>query len=142
LWSLRLGDFSLLVSGQVTDKTLLLYRRNIRDRAQELAPFLTFDHDPYIVVVDGRLYWIMDAYTAASTYPYAQAQGFQGDDINYIRNSVKVVIDAYDGTSSFYVVEPKDPLIKAYEATFPSLFKPIDAMPAAIRAHIRVPEDM
>ena len=142
LWSLKLGDFSLLVSGQVTDKTLMLYRRNIRDRAQELAPFLTFDHDPYITVVDGKLYWIMDAYTTASTYPYSQSQPFGNDTINYIRNSVKVVIDAYDGTPTFYVVEPKDPLIKAYEATFPALFKPIDSMPAGIRAHIRVPEDM
>ncbi len=144
LWSLKLGDFSLLVSGQVTDKTLMLYRRNIRDRAQELAPFLTFDGDPYIVVVDGKLYWIMDAYTTASTYPYSETQPFgaNNNNINYIRNSVKVVIDAYDGTPTFYIVDPKDPLIKAYQATFPSLFKPIDAMPAGIRAHIRVPEDM
>ncbi len=144
LWSLKLGDFSLLVSGQVTDKTLMLYRRNIRDRAQELAPFLTFDRDPYVVVVDGKLYWIMDAYTTASTYPYSETQpfGVNNNTINYIRNSVKVVIDAYDGTPTFYIVDPKDPLIKAYQATFPSLFKPIDAMPAGIRAHIRVPEDM
>jgi len=144
LWSLKLGDFSLLVSGQITDKTLMLYRRNIVDRASELAPFLTFDHDPYIVVADGKLYWILDAYTTASTYPYSQAQTFGPDQstINYIRNSVKVVIDAYEGTAVFYVVDPKDPLIKAYEATFPKLFQPMDSMPSSIRAHIRVPEDM
>ena len=144
LWSLKLGDFSLLVSGQVTDRTLMLYRRNIRDRAQELAPFLTFDGDPYIVVVDGKLYWIMDAYTTASTYPYSETQpfGVNNNTINYIRNSVKVVVDAYEGTPTFYIIDPKDPLIKAYQATFPSLFTSIDSMPAGIRAHIRVPEAM
>ena len=144
LWSLKLGDFSLLVSGQVTDKTLMLYRRNIVDRASEIAPFLTFDRDPYIVVVDGRLYWILDAYTTASTYPYSQSQIFQdgSTSINYIRNSVKVVIDAYEGTATFYVTDSKDPLIKAYEATFPSLFQPLDSMPAGLKAHIRVPEDL
>jgi uncharacterized membrane protein (UPF0182 family) len=142
LWSLKLSDFNLLVSGQVTSRSLMLYRRNIRDRAQELAPFLTFDGDPYLIVVDGKLYWIIDAYTTASTYPYAQAQPFGNNMINYIRNSVKVVIDAYEGVPSFYVVDPKDPLIKAYQATFPSLFKPIDTMPAGIRAHIRVPVDL
>ncbi|HET7420426.1 MAG TPA: UPF0182 family protein [Candidatus Dormibacteraeota bacterium] len=146
LWSLKLSDFSLLVSGQVTDKTLMLYRRNILDRASEIAPFLTFDSDPYIVVVDGRLYWILDAYTTASTYPYSQAQTIQvqgsATSINYIRNSVKVVIDAYEGTANFYVADSKDPLLRAYEATFPSLFQPLDAMPAGIKAHIRVPEDL
>jgi len=139
---LKLGDFSLLVSQQVTDKSLMLYRRNIKDRASELAPFLTFDGDPYLVVVDGRLYWILDAYTTASTYPYSQTIGYGDNEINYIRNSVKVVIDAYEGTTDFYVVDQKDPLIKAYQATFPSLFKPIDLMPSGIRAHLRVPEDL
>ena len=142
LWSLKLSDFSLLVSGQITDKSLMLYRRNIRDRVQELAPFLSFDADPYVVAVDGRLYWIMDAYTTASTYPYSQSQPFQGNDINYIRNSVKVVIDAYEGMPTFYVMDPKDPLIKAYAATFPSLFQPSSTMPSGIRAHIRAPEDL
>ncbi len=142
LWSLRLSDFNLLVSGQVTDKSMMLYRRNIKDRASAIAPFLTFDGDPYLVVVDGKLYWILDAYTTASTYPYSQAQQFGENNINYIRNSVKVVVDAYEGTPTFYVVDPKDPLIKAYQATFPSMFKPIDAMQSGLRAHLRVPEDM
>ncbi|HXN90832.1 MAG TPA: UPF0182 family protein [Candidatus Sulfotelmatobacter sp.] len=143
LWAFKLSDPNLLVSGQITDKTLMLYRRNIKDRAQELAPFLTFDGDPYIAVVDGRLYWILDAYTTASTYPYSQAEAFgTNNTINYIRNPVKVVVDAYEGTTNFYVIDPKDPLIKAYEATFPTLFKPIDAMPAGLRAHLRVPVDL
>ena len=148
LWSLRLGDFNLLVSPQVTSQTELLYRRTIIDRAQALAPFLTFDQDPYVVVVGGRVYWILDAYTTGATYPYSETSTFQsnstsgGFDVNYVRNSVKVVIDAYEGTADFYIVDPTDPIIKAYQATFPALFKPLDAMPAGLRAHIRVPEDL
>ncbi len=142
LWSLKLGDFNLLVSGQVTDKTLMLYRRQIIDRVGELAPFLSFDSQPYAVVVDGRIYWIVDAYTTGATYPYSQAVPFQNGRINYIRNSVKVVIDAYEGTAVFYVVDPKDPIIGAYQATFPTLFTSIDAMPPGLRAHIRVPVDL
>jgi len=147
LWSLKLGDFNLLVSSQVTDQTLMLYRRNIVDRASEMAPFLTFDQDPYIVVVNGKLYWILDAYTTGSTYPYSQTQTFQPNgnnpiDINYVRNSVKVVIDAYEGTTDFYIIDPKDPIIRAYAATFPNMFKPIASMPAGLRAHLRVPEDL
>jgi uncharacterized membrane protein (UPF0182 family) len=147
LWALRLGDFNLLVSPQVTDKTELLYRRTILERAQELAPFLTFDQDPYVVTVDGRIYWILDAYTTGSTYPYSQSSTFQPTssnafDINYVRNSVKVVIDAYEGTADFYVIDSKDPIIKAYEATFPRLFKPINEMPAGLQAHLRVPVDL
>jgi uncharacterized membrane protein (UPF0182 family) len=147
LWSLKLGDFNLLVSGQISNKTQILYRRNIVNRASELAPFLTFDGDPYIVVVNGHLYWILDAYTSAATYPYSQSQVFQPNSnnptqINYVRNSVKVVVDAYDGSTTFYVIDNKDPLIKAYAATFPSLFQPIDAMSPDIRAHLRVPIDL
>ena len=145
LWSLRLGDFNLLVSGQVTDKTQMLYRRKITERASEIAPFLTYDRDPYMVVVDGRIYWILDAYTTASSYPYSRQWGDvagRSNTINYIRNSVKVVVDAYEGTATFYVVDPKDPLIKAYRATFPSMFQPIDAMPAGLKAHLRVPEGL
>src|SRR5450759_3087772 len=147
LWSLKLGDFNLLVSSQVTNQTLMLYRRNIVQRASELAPFLTFDGDPYTVVVDGRVYWILDAYTTGSTYPYAQTVTFQPSgtnpaDINYVRNSVKMVSVSYQCTADFYVIDAKDPIIKAYQATFPSLFKPIDAMPAGLRAHLRVPIDL
>ncbi|HVH64300.1 MAG TPA: UPF0182 family protein [Candidatus Dormibacteraeota bacterium] len=142
LWSLRLGDFNLLVSGQINSQTQLLYLRSIKDRVSEIAPFLSYDSDPYIVVVDGKLYWILDGYTTGSTYPYSQTQGFQGNDINYIRNSVKVVVDAYDGTVTFYALDTKDPLLKAYSATFSTLFRPIDTMPANLRAHLRVPVDL
>jgi uncharacterized membrane protein (UPF0182 family) len=147
LWSLKLGDFNLLVSSQITNQSQMLYRRKILDRASEIAPFLTFDQDPYVVVVDGRVYWILDAYTTGTTYPYSHTETLQPTstnsiDINYIRNSVKVVIDAYEGTADFYIVDPKDPIIRAYQATFPTLFKPIDAMPEGLRAHLRVPEDL
>ena len=146
LWALKLGDPNLLVTQQLTDRSQMLYRRNIVDRARELAPFLSFDGDPYLVIVDGRLYWIIDAYTTASTYPYSQTETFTvGPDkmnINYIRNSVKVVVDAYEGTTMFYVIDTKDPLINAYRATFPLLFEPIERMPGSLRAHLRVPEDM
>ena len=142
LWSLRLGDFNLLVSGQINSHTQMLYLRNVKERAAELAPFLSFDGDPYVVVADGRLYWVLDAYTTGSTYPYAQTETFQGNDINYIRNSVKVVVNAYDGTTTFYVADTKDPLIKAYQATFPSLFKPLGSIPTTLQAHLRVPVDL
>jgi len=147
LWALRLQEYNLLVSPQVTDKTQLLFNRKVVDRARELAPFLTFDNHPYVVVVDGRVYWILDAYTTGTTYPYAQASTFpinssSEPNINYIRNSVKVVVDAYEGTTDFYVIDPTDPIIKAYAATFPSLFKPIDSMPSGLRDHLRVPVDL
>src|SRR6266571_1737376 len=143
MWSLKLGDFNLLVSGQVTSQTLMLYRRQIIDRVSEIAPFLSFDSDPYMVVVDGRLYWIVDAYTTGSTYRFSQTVLFQNNnETNYIRNSVKVVIDANEGTAVFYVFDPKDPIIQAYEATFPHLFTPSDAMSASMSAHIRVPVDL
>ena len=142
LWSLKLGDFNLLVSSQTSAQSQILYRRQIVDRVSELAPFLTFDSDPYIVVVDGKLYWIIDAYTTASTFPYSQTSTFEQNDINYIRNSVKVVINAYDGTTTFYVVDSSDPLIRAYSAAFPTEFRPIADMPAGLRAHIRVPIDL
>ena len=144
LWSFKLGDFNLLVSPQVTNQSEMLYRRNIVQRVQELAPFLSFDSDPYVVVGDdGRIYWIIDAYTTGSTYPYSQSVDLSsGNSINYIRNSVKVVVDAYEGTTTFYIIDTRDPIINAYSATFPSLFKPIASIPAGLTAHLRVPEDM
>ena len=140
LWSLRLGDFNLLVSPQVTPQSQMLYRRNIADRVSAIAPFLQFDADPYIVVADGKLYWVIDAYTTASTYPYAQTN--DDGSLNYIRNSVKVVVDAYEGTTDFYVSDPNDPIIRAYRAAFPAMFKSLDRMPEAVRAHVRVPEGL
>jgi uncharacterized protein len=140
LYAAYMGDLNLLITSQVTAKTQILYRRNIVDRVSEIAPFLSFDQDPYIVVANGKLYWIIDAYTTADTYPYSQQD--PTTQINYIRNSVKVVIDAYEGTASFYIADPKDPIIKAYAKGFPTLFKPLSQMPASIQQHIRYPTDI
>src|SRR5712692_6880782 len=120
LWSLKTGDFNLLVSGQISPQSEILYRRNIVDRVTELAPFLTFDGDPYLVVVDGKLYWIIDAYTTGDTYPYAQTSTFHDNDINYIRNSVKVVIDAYEVTVDLFDVQV--PIYATYHITDPKVF--------------------
>jgi len=138
LYAAYTGDLNLLITTQVNDHTQILFRRNIVDRARALAPFLTFDNDPYVVVADGRVYWIIDAYTTADTYPYSQMEG----TVNYQRNSVKVVIDAYEGTTDFYLADPNDPVIAAYARAFPTLFKPIDRMPATLQQHIRYPEDL
>jgi len=129
-------------SDDITPDTRLLMRRNIRDRIETLAgAFLTFDSDPYIVIGDdGRLFWMIDAYTTSMTYPYARSYRLGNDRVNYMRNSVKVVIDAYDGATTFYVVDADDPVIAAYRNVFPSLFKDIGAMPPSARKHIRYPE--
>ncbi len=136
------GDLAKLpFSDDVGKDSRLLMRRNVRDRVSALAPFLTYDSDPYIVVGnDGRLSWIMDAFTTSDSYPYSRHYRLGGDLINYMRNSVKVVIDAYDGTTTFYVFDTEDPIVAAYRRTFPSLFKDAKEMPADLRKHIRYPE--
>jgi uncharacterized protein len=128
-------------SDDVNGSSRLLMRRNIRDRASELAPFLTYDPDAYIVLGDdGRLSWIMDAFTVSDSYPYSTHYRLGDNSINYMRNSVKVVIDAYDGTTTFYVFDPEDPIIAAYRRIFPSLFKDASTMPPGLRQHVRYPE--
>jgi uncharacterized protein len=128
-------------SDDVNANSRLLMRRNLRDRVSELAPFLTFDPDPYIVLGDdGRLSWIMDAFTVSDSYPYSTHYRLGNDSINYMRNSVKAVIDAYDGTTSFYVFDNDDPIIAAYRRIFPSLFKDASTMPPGLRKHVRYPE--
>jgi hypothetical protein len=116
-------------------------RRNVRDRVAALAPFLTFDQDPYIVLGDdGRLSWVMDAYTSSDSYPYSSHYPLGDGTVNYMRNSVKAVIDAYNGTTTFYVFDPSDPILAAYRRIFPSLFQDASAMPAGLRKHVRYPE--
>jgi uncharacterized membrane protein (UPF0182 family) len=136
------GDLAKLpFSDDINSESRLLMRRNLRRRVGALAPFLTFESDPYIVVGDdGRLSWIMDAFTTSDSYPYSSHYSLNDDSINYIRNSVKVVIDAYDGTTVFYVFDTQDPVIAAYRRIFPSLFKDAAAMPATQRKHVRYPE--
>ena len=134
------GDPNILLSGYVTDQSRIVLRRNIQERVRTLAPALSLDRDPYIVVSGGHLYWMQDAYTTSDWFPYAQP--YSSGSLNYIRNSVKVVIDAYNGTVDFYVSDPTDPMIKTYERIFPGLYKPLSAMPADLQQHIRYPEDL
>ena len=136
------GDLAKLpFSDDVNAESRLLMRRNLNARVSALAPFLTYDPDPYIVIGDyGRLYWIMDAFTTSDNYPYSSRYPLNSDLINYIRNAVKVVIDAYDGTTTFYVFDPEDPILAAYRRIFPSLFKDAAAMPSGLRKHVRYPE--
>ena len=136
------GDLGKLpFSDDVNAESRLLMRRNVRDRVSALAPFLTYDPDPYIVVGDdGRLSWVMDAFTTSDSYPYASHNRLNDTVINYMRNSVKVVIDAYDGTTTFYVFDNEDPVLAAYRRIFPSLFKDAALMPQGLRKHMRYPE--
>ncbi len=128
-------------SDDVNKDSRLLMRRNIRDRVSALAPFLTYDPDAYIVLDDdGHLSWIMDAFTVSDSYPYSTHYRLDNNSINYMRNSVKVVVDAYDGTTTFYVFDPDDPIIAGYRRIFPSLFKDAAMMPPALRKHVRYPE--
>jgi hypothetical protein len=136
------GDIAKLpFSDDVNPESRLLMRRNVRDRVASLAPFLTFDQDPYIVIGDdGRLNWVMDAFTTSDTYPYSSHYTLNGSSVNYMRNSVKAVIDAYDGTTTFYVFDKEDPILAAYRGIFPSLFKDASVMPAGLHKHVRYPE--
>jgi uncharacterized protein len=125
----------------VNSGSRLLMRRNIRERVAALAPFLTYDPDAYIVLGDdGKLSWIMDAFTVSDSYPYSTHYQLGNSSINYMRNSVKVVIDAYDGTTTFYVFDSEDPIVAAYRRIFPSLFKDAAEMPPGLRKHVRYPE--
>jgi uncharacterized membrane protein (UPF0182 family) len=138
------GDLAKLpFSDDVNDQSRLLMRRGVHDRVATLAPFLTFENDPYIVLGDdGRLSWILDAFTRSDSYPYATHYTVAGQSVNYMRNSVKVVVDAYDGTTTFYVFDNQDPILAAYRGIFPSLFKDASEMPAGLRKHVRYPEMM
>jgi uncharacterized protein len=136
------GDLTKVpFSDDINAQSRLLMRRNVRDRVTALAPFLTYDLDPYIVIGDdGRLSWIMDAFTTSDSFPYATHYALGNNLINYMRNSVKVVIDAYDGTTTFYVFDTQDPILSAYRQIFPNLFKDVATMPPTLRKHVRYPE--
>ena len=140
LFALRFGTLRILLSQDILPESRVMYYRRIGDRVSKVAPFLRYEPDPYMVIgQDGRLFWIVDAYTTSDRYPYSEPTRHVG---NYIRNSVKAVVDAYDGTMSFYVSDPTDPLIQTYAKIFPGLFQPLAAMPADLKAHIRYPETL
>lgn len=149
-FALRYNDINLLISGLIRSDSRMMYIRNIQAMAQKAAPFLQLDADPYPAIVNGRIVWIQDAYTTSSNFPYSQAannlsvnsaSGLSGN-FNYVRNSVKIVIDAYNGSMIFYVTDPSDPIIRSYEKIFPGMFTPESAAPKALLAHFRYPEDL
>lgn len=154
LFAWRFKDVNLLISGLVEGDSRIMIYRSIYDRVPKAAPFLKFDGDPYSAVVDGRLVWIWDAYTTTDQYPYAQpidlgdvASTQEGvpaltGDVNYLRNSVKVVVDAYDGSMTYYVTDPTDPIIQVWQKAFPDLFTPLDEAPALLLEHFRYPENL
>lgn len=140
LFSIEFGSIKILLSNDITAESRILYYRNILDRVRRLAPFLRYDEDPYMVITqEGRLVWIVDGYTTTDRIPYAYQVSGLG---NYVRNSVKGVIDAYDGTVTLYINDPGDPLVRTYANIFPGLFKPLEEMPSELRAHLRYPEDL
>ncbi len=141
LYALRFQTFKILLAEEIGPQSQIMYFRNIHQRVRKIAPFLKFDSNPYLVLADQRLFWIQDAYTATNNYPYSQPLEADGE-INYIRNSIKIVIDAYHGRVKFYVIDHLDPLLKTYQKIFPDLFSPISEMPTELFEHLRYPEDL
>ena len=139
-FAIRFRDINLLLSNYIEPQSRIILRRQVHDRAEAIAPYLQYDSDPYLVISEGRLFWILDAYTTTDMYPYATRGG--RNYINYIRNSVKVVMDAYDGTLTYYRMDVDDPIIASYDEMFPGLFVPVATMPADLKAHLRYPKDM
>ena len=142
-FSWRFGDVNLILKNPMSDKSRLMFRRRIEERIRAIFPFVYYDPDPYLVISDGNLYWMWDAYTVSRRYPYSQPYPIAPDaEVNYMRNALKIVIDAYSGTVDYYVADPTDPMVQTYGKIFPGVFKPMDQMPAGLRAHIRYPELM
>ncbi len=149
-FALRLGSFNLLISSQITDKSRIMFVRDPVQMAQKAAPFLSFDNDPYAVIDNGHIDWVVDGYTTTNQYPYSENADTQQVPLNnglpasynYVRNSVKVIIDAYSGQMTFYAADPNDPILKAYEAAFPHMFTPLSKMSSNLQAHLRYPEDI
>jgi len=140
LFSARYATLRIALSNDITRESRILYHRQVQERVKKIAPFITFDRDAYLVISrEGHLFWIIDGYTTTNRYPYSEPTRRLG---NYIRNSVKAVVDAYEGTVSFYLSDPDDPIILAYAKVFPGLLKPLEAMPEDLRAHIRYPQDL
>ncbi len=152
-FALRFGDPNMVLSGQITSSSRVMYIRNVSDRVQKAAPFLKYDADPYPVILNNQVYWVQDAYTTSANYPYSQlantsrvpANSGLASAFNYVRNSVKVVINAYNGKMHFFVMQPNDPIIQVYERAFPDLFTPVsqaDKLIPGITSHWRYPEDL
>ena len=142
LFAIKFANTDILVTNQLLPESRILFHRRIGDRVRLLAPFLTFDSDPYPVVSNGQIFWIQDAYTSTTNYPYSTPSTCPGGPCNYIRNSVKIVVDAFDGTTTLYLAEPTDPLALTMAKIFPGVLHPLSEMPADLRQHVRYPEDI
>jgi len=144
LYAIEFMDTQILFTEYLTPESRIMYNRNIRSRARALAPFFGYDQDPYLVLSEGRLYWILDAYTTSDMYPYSvrSSSPFRHEPLNYIRNAVKVTIDAYNGDVSFYLMDDTDPIARVYASIFPDLLKPFKEMPEDLKRHIRYPKDL
>lgn len=142
IYSYHTRTLKLLLSGSITGESRIVLNRNILDRVNKIAPFIKYDADPYIVISEGKLYWMIDGYTVSSLYPYSTPAQMGGEHLNYIRNSVKVVIDAYNGNVDFYISDKADPIISTYQKIFPSLFKGLEDMPEGLKKHVRYPQDL
>lgn len=138
-FAVRFGTLKIILSSEITPKSRMIFDRSIVDRAKKIAPFLLYDRDPYPVVVKGKIFWILDAYSHSSYFPYSQP--YENEKFNYIRNSVKVVVDAYEGTTDFYIWDEKDPIVRTYQRAFPKIFKSKELIPEEIEKHLRYPED-
>ena len=137
LFSIREGSLKMFTSSNIDSSSKIIINRNVMDRVRTIMPYLDYEDDPYMVTVDGKLYWMIDAYTSSAYYPYSEAYG--ENNTNYIRNSVKVVVDAYNGDVDFYIVDEKDPIAATFAKIYPTLFKSFDQMPEGLKAHIRYP---
>ena len=140
LFSIREGSLKMFTSSNIDSNSRIIINRNVMERVRKIMPYLSYEDDPYMVTVDGKLYWMVDAYTLSSYYPYSEPYG-EGS-VNYIRNSVKVVVDAYNGDVDFYIVDDKDPIAETFAKIYPTLFKSFDQMPEGLKAHIRYPNNL
>jgi len=142
MFALSMKDINILISGDIKDNSRILYKRNINEIVQTLTPFIDFDGDPYLVISKGKLFWIIDGYTSTDKFPYSTPISLRRKNINYIRNSIKITIDAYNGTTNYYMSDKGDPIIKAYNKIFPGLFKNFNDIPENLKKHVRYPEDI
>ena len=143
MFTVAFGNINILITGSITDQSRILYWRNITQMVRTLTPFLMFDDDPYLVISGGKLFWIIDAYTVTDNFPYSAPLQISGAGrINYIRNSVKIIIDAYEGSIRYYIMDPSDPIIRVYSRIFPGLFLPLTDMTDDLKEHLRYPEDL
>ena len=142
IFAVRFRDSQILFTDAILPESRIMFYRSIRERVRKVAPFLLYDNDPYLTIMDGKLIWVQDAYTATNLYPYSEPVSTPVGRINYIRNSVKITVDAYNGEMNFYIADKKDPLVQSWAKIFPTLFKPMDQAPVTLRKHVRYPKGL